>query len=223
MSARSRYRSSTSASNALPTSKATEVLQRLLDSISASAPSVADNGYPDPHRLVAQVGLVRQHLSAVSPPSSVQDDFRHLHGFQRLFEVLRSFSGFYNPQKRSDAEKEAFFALLDALLGTLAAAFREHPGNRRYFRTRVEGGGWEALEQIIASIGLGGADSDLWTSCQLFGKLFSFALNNATLNRIFCDAAAVASSLGATAATSEEDNVRVQNKLMVPAFMIPRL
>ncbi|TRX89750.1 hypothetical protein FHL15_009340 [Xylaria flabelliformis] len=204
MSARSRYRSSTSASNALPTSKATEILQRLLDGISASTPSSTDNGYPDPQRLVGQVGLVKQYLSAVNPPSSVQDDFRHLHGFQRLFEVLRSFSGFYNPQKRSSAEKETFFALLDALLGTLASAFREHPGNRRYFRTRVEGGGWEALEQIIASIGLGGADSDLWTSCQLFGKLFSFALNNAALDRICCEAAAVACLPGSTAPTPEE-------------------
>ncbi|KAI1427079.1 beige/BEACH domain-containing protein [Xylaria sp. FL1777] len=192
MSARSRYRSSTSASTSLPASKATEVLQRLLDNIAASLTSPASNGYPDPRRLVDQIGLVKQHLSAVAPPSSVQDDFRHIHGFQRLFEVLRSFSGFYNPQKRNDAEKAALFDLLDALLGTLGAAFCQHPGNRRYFRTRVEGGGWEALEQIIASIGLGGADSDLWTSCQLFGKLFSFALNDAALDRICREAASAA-------------------------------
>ncbi|KAJ3578403.1 hypothetical protein NPX13_g2165 [Xylaria arbuscula] len=189
MSARSRYRSSTSASSNLPASKATEVLQRLFDNISASLTSPVGTGYPDSQRIVDQIGLVKQHLSAVTPPSSVQDDFRHIHGFQRLFEVLRSFSGFYNPQKRNDAEKEALFKLLDVVLGTLGAAFSQHPGNRRYFRTRVEGGGWEALEQIIASIGLGGADSDLWTSCQLFGKLFSFALNDAALDRICCEAA----------------------------------
>ncbi|KAI1190749.1 beige/BEACH domain-containing protein [Nemania serpens] len=194
MSARNRYRSSTSASTVLPTSKATEVLQHLLDRISASASADAPEGYPEPRRLIDQIGLVRQHLSAVSPPSSVQDDFRHLHGFQRLFEVLRSFSGFYNPQKRNYAEKEAFFGLLDALLGTLAVAFRGHPGNRRYFRTRVEGGGWEALEQIIASIGLGGADSDLWTSCQLFAKLFSFAINDAALDKICRETASAAYS-----------------------------
>ncbi|KAJ2992766.1 hypothetical protein NUW58_g2057 [Xylaria curta] len=192
MSARNRYRSSTSASNALPTSKATEVLQQLLDGISASSTALVSNGYPDPQRLVGPIGLVKQHLSAATPPSSVQDDFRHLHGFQRLFEVLRSFSGFYNPQKRNSAEKAAFFGLLDVLLGTLGAAFRGHPGNRRYFRTRVEGGGWEALEQIIASIGLGGADSDLWTSCQLFGKLFSFAVNDAALDLLCCEIAVAA-------------------------------
>ncbi|KAI1295727.1 beige/BEACH domain-containing protein [Xylaria venustula] len=207
MSARSRYRSSTSASTNSPASKATEVLQRLLDNISASITSPAANGYPDPQRLVGQIGLVKQHLSAVAPPSSVQDDFRHIHGFQRLFDVLRSFSGFYNPQKRDDAEKAAFFGLLDTLLGTFGAAFSHHPGNRRYFRTRVEGGGWEALEQTIASIGLGGADSDLWTSCQLFGKLFSFALNDASLDQICCDAAYTAQPLIDSTPASEDGQV----------------
>ncbi|KAI1328678.1 beige/BEACH domain-containing protein [Xylariaceae sp. FL0255] len=193
MSARSRYRSSTSASNALPTSKATEVLQRLLDGITSSVATPANNGYPDPTRLLTQIAPVQQHLSAIAPPSSVQDDFRHLRGFQRLFDVLRSFSGFYNPQKRSISEKKAFFNLLEALLGVFAATFRDHPGNRRYFRTRVEGGGWEALEQSIASIGLGGADSDLWTSCQLFGKLFAFALDNSALDQL-CSRAAPTSA-----------------------------
>ncbi|KAI1825841.1 beige/BEACH domain-containing protein [Xylaria intraflava] len=207
MLARTRYRSSTSASNTPPTSKATEVLQRLLDNISASLTSPAtDNGYPNPRRLVDQIGLVQQHLSAIASPSPVQDDFRHLHGFQRLFDVLRSFSGFYNPQKRNRAEKEAFFDLLAVLLGTLAAAFSGHPGNRRYFRTRVEGGGWEALEQIIASIGLGGADSDLWTSCQLFWKLFSFAFNNASLDPIYQATASTIYSPGGPAPGVEHGN-----------------
>ncbi|KAI2632885.1 beige/BEACH domain-containing protein [Xylaria nigripes] len=205
MSTRSRYRSSTSASNTPPTSKAAEVLQQLLDNISASFPSpLTDNEYPDSRRLVGQVELVKQYLSAITPPSPVQDDFRHLHGFQHLFYVLRSFSGFYNPQKLNQYEKESFFDLLAALLGTLAVAFRGHPGNRRYFRTRVEGGGWEALEQIIASIGLGGADSDLWTSCQLFWKLFAFALNDTAIDSVYQEAASAVYPHGAASA-SEED------------------
>ncbi|KAI1815404.1 beige/BEACH domain-containing protein [Poronia punctata] len=189
MSARSRYRSSTSASSTLPTSKATEVLQRLLDGISTASTHPSDNGYPDLHTLMEKIGQVKQHLSAVTPPSSVQDDFRHLHGFHRFFDILRAYSGFYNPQKRNDAEKEAFFSLLESILTTLTAAFRAHPGNRRYFRTRVEGGGWEALEQIIASVGLVGTGSDLWTSCQLFGKLFAFALDEPAVDRICREAA----------------------------------
>ncbi|KAL7621392.1 beige protein-like 1 [Parahypoxylon ruwenzoriense] len=181
-----RYRSSTSASTPLATSKATEVLQALLDAVSSVLSNPSTNGYPKFEPLLAQIRRVQQHLSATTPPSSVQDDFRHLRGFHRLFDVLRSFSGFYNLQKRDEDEKKSFFDLLGVVFNALAAAFRGHPGNRRYFRTRVEGGGWDALEQIIASIGLGGSDSDLWTSCQLFGKLFAFSLDDSTLDQLCC-------------------------------------
>ncbi|KAI1099265.1 beach-domain-containing protein [Jackrogersella minutella] len=183
-----RYRSSTSASTPLATSKATEVLQTLLDSVSSNLSTSLTNGYPKFEPLLGQIRQIQQHLSATAPPSSVQDDFRHLRGFHRLFDLLRSFSGFYNLQKRDETDKRSFFDLLNAVFSVLAAAFRGHPGNRRYFRTRLEGGGWEALEQIIASIGLGGSDSDLWTSCQLFGKLFSLALNDAALDQLCCSA-----------------------------------
>ncbi|KAI1403229.1 beach-domain-containing protein [Hypoxylon fuscum] len=179
-----RYRSSTSASTPLATTKATEVLQTLLDAVSSTLSNTSSNGYPKFEPLLSQTRQIQQHLSATAPPSSVQDDFRHLRGFHRLFDVLRSFSGFYNLQKRDENEKKSFFDLLDAVFSVLAAVFRGHPGNRRYFRTRVEGGGWDALEQIIASIGLGGSDSDLWTSCQLFGKLFALSLNDAALDQL---------------------------------------
>ncbi|KAI0013823.1 beach-domain-containing protein [Xylariaceae sp. FL0662B] len=190
MSARTgRYRTSTSASTPLPTTKAIEVLQTLLDGVSSAISASSGNGYPEFEGLVNRIRQIQQHLSATAPPSSVQDDFRHLHGFHRLFDVLRSFSGFYNLQKRNEEEKRGFFDILDAVFGVLSAVFRGHPGNRRYFRIRVEGGGWDALEQIIASIGLGGSDSDLWTSCQLFGKLLAFSLNDAALDELCCSVA----------------------------------
>ena len=172
-----RFRASTSAST-LQTSKATEVLQALLGHLSEISASSPAGSYPKIEILAGQIRQLHQHVAALTPPSQPQDDFRHLRGFQTLLDVLRSFSGFYNPHKLSEAERRAIFDLLHLVLATLSAAFRGHPGNRRYFRDRVEGGGWEALEQIIASIGVGGGDSDLWTNCQLFGKLLSFALDD---------------------------------------------
>ncbi|KAJ4298638.1 beige protein-like 1 [Collariella sp. IMI 366227] len=178
-----RYRASTSAST-IQTSKATEVLQTLIQRLSETVRPGPEGAYPRLEELLDQIRQIHQHIAAVPPPSPPQDHFRHLSGFQTLLNVLRSFSGFYNPNKRSDAERRKIFDLLHVVLATLSAAFRGHPGNRRYFLDRVEGGGWEALEQTIASIGVGGGDSDLWTNCQLFGKLLSFALDDQRLDEL---------------------------------------
>lgn len=183
-----RYRASTSAST-LQTSKAAEILEALLRKLSGTTRSFTDGLYPQIEALVEQIRHIHQHVAAAPPPSPPQDDFRHLHGFQTLLDVLRSFSGFYNPQKRSETERRAIFDLIHVVLATLSAVFRAHPGNRRYFRDRVEGGGWEALEQTIASIGVGGGDSDLWANCQLFGKLLSFALDDQRLDELCCSVA----------------------------------
>ncbi|KAK5656205.1 hypothetical protein OQA88_4966 [Cercophora sp. LCS_1] len=178
-----RYRSSTSAS-AHQTSKASEVLQSILDRLRTTITAAPSGAYPDINELLEQARQLHQHVAASEPPSPQQDDFRRLNGFQCLLDVLRSFSGFYNPQKRSESEKHGIFDLIHVVLAVVSATFRGHPGNRRYFQDRVEGGGWEALEQILASIGLGGSDSDLWTNCQLFGKLLSFSLDDQRLDEL---------------------------------------
>lgn len=200
-----RYRSSTSASNQAPTSKATEVLRGLLDKLVQDVQEPASNGYPEPLALVKTLKQVQQHVAAAESPSSSQDDFRYLRGFWRLLDVLRAFSGFYNPQTRSNAEKKSFFEVLDAVLGVLAAAFRDHPGNKRYFRNRVERGGWEALEQTIASIGLGGSDSDPWTLFQVFGKLLSFAFSDRRIDEL-CQTLAQSATVGKQLETTEQES-----------------
>ncbi|CRK21954.1 hypothetical protein BN1708_003535 [Verticillium longisporum] len=184
-----RYRSSTSNSNPANTSKATEILRALLDKLSAGAQNPTSTGYPQIPTLLKTLNHIRQHVAAADPPSSPQDDFRYLRGFYRLLEVLRAFSGFYNPQTRTQSEKKELFELLEAVLDVLSVAFRDHPGNKRYFRNRVERGGWEALEQTTASIGLGGSDSDPWTQYQIFGKLLSFSLGDKRLDDL-CQAVA---------------------------------
>jgi hypothetical protein len=84
-------------------------------------------------------------------------------------------------------EKAKVFELLGNILGVLSDVFRDHHGNRRYFKKRVEGDGWAALEQAIASIGFGGSDSDPWTENRLFGLLLSFAADNEALKSLFAD------------------------------------
>jgi hypothetical protein len=183
-----RYRSSTSTSNPT-TSKSTEILRGLLDSLAdANAPRGQD-GYLEIAPLLKGLRHIAQHVAA--PPSTRvnQDDFRHADGFEHLLNVLRGFSGYYDPEKRSDTEMLLLFKLLGACLNVLAVTLRSHSGNKRFFRYKVDGGGWEALEQAIASIGLGGAEPDSWVSCHVFGKLLAFALDDEALD-LLCQATA---------------------------------
>ncbi|KAB8296169.1 hypothetical protein EYC80_008954 [Monilinia laxa] len=174
-----RHRSSTAASTPPEATKATAELQVLLDGLSTALQQRAEeDAYPDLPSIVERVQAIRVFLIASSQTSRSKDDFRHLRGYQILLNTLRAFSGFYHPLKRNQQDKVRFFDLLENILGVLAQTFREHHGNRRYFKRRVEGGGWAAFEQIIASIGIGGSESDIWTEAQLFGRLLAFALDD---------------------------------------------
>ncbi|RDL41449.1 BEACH protein [Venustampulla echinocandica] len=187
-----RHRSSTVASSPPETTKATAELQLLLDDLSNTlciSQEPPAGAYPDLPVLIDQVQSIRQYLIASAAPSRANDDFRRLNGFQVLLDTLRAFSGFYHPTNRELKEKAQLFDLLGAILGVLAQTFREHYGNRRYFQRRVEGGGWAALEQTIASIGIGGSESDIWAEGQLFGRLLAFALDDKRFE-ILCQSAA---------------------------------
>ena len=177
-----RFRSSTSASTH-DNSKSFQVLQTLLTTLTANAAGPRDNRYADIVKLVKSLQHIAQHVSATDGVTN-QNEFRHANGFEVVLDALRSFSGYYDPVKRSEAELLSLFKLLGACLKVLAAALRNHSGNKRFFRYRVAGGGWEALEQAIASIGLGGAEPDAWVSCHVLGKLLSFALDDDDLDML---------------------------------------
>lgn len=175
-----RYRSSTSASNP-PNSKSFEIIKGLLEALNLDTTLHKQDGYPQIPPLLRKLRHIIQHISATHSPV-LQDDFRHADGFQTILNLLRAFSGYYDPDKRSDADMLALFKLLGDCLNLLSGALRGHSGNRRFFRYRVEGGGWEALEQVIASIGLGGAEPDAWISCHVFGKLLAFSFDDEALD-----------------------------------------
>src|SRR5688572_1198723 len=179
-SASRRHRSSTAASTP-PTPESLQNINALLDGLSDVATASAVTGYPDVYTVIKKLRDIAQQVSAEQEPSR-QDDFRHAGGFERVLNMLRAFSGFYDPVKRSETEMVALFRLLEAFLAVLSSAMRNHAGNRRFFRYRVDGGGWDALEQTIARIGLGGTEPDPWVSCQVFGKLLAFALGDDALD-----------------------------------------
>ncbi|KAJ6781729.1 hypothetical protein PWT90_05226 [Aphanocladium album] len=180
-----RYRSSTSASTpAAATLKSIQVLRALLDGLANRINTLAGNGYPEIPGLTQGLREVAEQIAGPNALAQ-QDAFRHAGGFEAVFNILRSFSGFYDPDKRSTKEMITLFQLLGATLDVFAAALHSHSGNKRFFKFRVEGGGWEALEQAVASIGLGGVEPNPWVSCHVFGKLFAFSLGDDAIDLLF--------------------------------------
>jgi hypothetical protein len=129
---------------------------------------------------------IRKCLNQTPRHEKSKDAFRHLEGFPIIIQGIRAASGFYDA-RRTQHDKEILFELLSNSLGLLQETLRGHHGNRRFFRKRVEGGGWQALQETIASIGLGGSDFDPWSERQLFGILLAFALDDETVSPIYHD------------------------------------
>jgi beige protein homolog 1 len=187
MSAHLRRHRSATASTPPPVTESSTALETSLEQLSSALRKYSEFRSADISKLVAQTQLLRQCLNGSPESVGPKDAFRHLHGFSALLNTLRAVSGYYHPSKRAQGEREKLFELLGNILGILSDVFRDHQGNRRYFKRRVEGGGWAALEQAIASIGFGGSDSDPWSENRLFGLLLSFATGNEALKSLFSD------------------------------------
>ena len=210
-----RHRSSTAASFPPEGSRATAELQTLLDSVSSTLGRRGENAYPDMPVLLDQCQSIRQFLIAAPQSSHTNDDFRHLHGYQVLLGSLRAFSGFYHPTRRSQNDKDQLFKLIEITLGIFSQTFRDHYGNRRYFKRKVEGGGWPALEQTIASIGIGGSESDLWSESQLFGRLLAFALDDKRFESLCQAATSMHPSVKQEQEKDEDDGHTAENKTSI--------
>ncbi len=182
-----RQRSTTATSTPPPVTESASALRAALEELSSTLHSPSDSQSALLSSLTARLQAVR--LCLISTPESARgkEAFRHLHGFSVILDTLRAASGYYHPAKRTLVEKEKLFELLGNTLGLLAEVFRGHHGNRRFFKRRVEGGGWVALEQAIASIGFGGNDPDTWSENQLFGSLLAFAADDEKLKSLCQD------------------------------------
>ncbi|KAB2571271.1 Beige protein-like protein 1 [Lasiodiplodia theobromae] len=165
----------------------------LVDNLIAALPQSSTSSTAD--TIQTQCDCLRRirQLLIDSPDSrQLKDAFRQAKGLTALIDTLRSVSGFYNPSTLSKDDHTEFFELLKAVLAVLSEALNDHPGNRRFFRKKVEDGGWRALEQALISTGVGGGFQDTGSfddagQEQLFGCLVAFALAEENMARIFRD------------------------------------
>ncbi|PSN72526.1 beach-domain-containing protein [Corynespora cassiicola Philippines] len=185
-----RHRSSTTASRIPPMNNQIAELRSLADELIRAS----ESSPPTSQVLQSQSNALRrmrQLLIESHEHTQTKDAFRHVRGFDVLLLTLRSVSGFYKPADLSPPDRIDFFEVIKATLDVLSDALNEHSGNRRFFATRVEDGGWSALEQALGSTGIFGGQSqskrDDAGQEQLFGCLFAFALGEEAVTRIFRD------------------------------------
>lgn len=186
MSMRTRnHRSSTAASAQFENTAPAVELRRLIESLASTASNALDSRYPDLLKATEQLRTIRDSLYSCPKEFNLKDTFRHLHGFQILLNTVRAASGCYHPTRRNQEQKAGIFNFLAAALSVLAESFKDNLASRTYFKKRVDGGGWAALEQAIASTGVGGSEGDEWTNIQLFGCLFEFATDSSEIWQAF--------------------------------------
>ena len=155
---------------------------------------------------------MRQLLIDSSDQAHTKDAFRHVRGFEVLLTTLRSLSGFYRPAALTPPDRIDFFEVIKATLDVLSDALNEHAGNRRFFAKRVEGDGWNALEQALGSTGILGGQPDSKRDDagqeQLFGNLFAFALGEEAMTRMFRD---VDKKLGEETPAPQQEEAPAEN------------
>ena len=137
---------------------------------------------------IEAISSVRQFIVNNATPNRIRDAFRHQEGFQLCLNVLRNSTKLF---ATSNERAEDFQLSLDvsmSVLGLLSTALEDHWGNRKYFRKRVEHGGWVTLEDVLSQL------LDTWTSGdvdiaaaqnRLFGALFACAIEGGSVSELF--------------------------------------
>lgn len=102
------------------------------------------------HQRLEAGHCIRQSLLESPDISHIKDTFRHLNGFQTVIMALRDASQICTQKKNKSGEEHMLLInFMRAVFGVLTAALQEHKGNQRFFRQRVEAGGWLAIKNIL--------------------------------------------------------------------------
>ena len=128
---------------------------------------------------------VRQAL--LENPSHERDSFRRANGFQSVIAVLGVVATSYKHHHVTEQEQlSATLNLLEAVFSILAAALQDHKGNQRYFRLRIDGGGWPTLKKLLFPLLLTESDEDMnMIADRVFGCLLACALDDESMTRFF--------------------------------------
>lgn len=129
---------------------------------------------------------IRLSFRDTANPNRMRDAFRHLSGFQKSLGAFRSAFEYLRQREKGSDTTQTIIDLFQSLFGLLTGAFQDHWGNRKYFRKRVDGGGWNALKNILKNVArLEDVEQQANVTERLLGGLFACALEDDTLNGLF--------------------------------------
>lgn len=166
-------------------------LQNHLNTLTRRASGRGTDRNPrDIHKELHAGHCVRQSLLESSNSGHIRDAFRLIHGFQVIIKTIEAVSQELASCESKIEEIQVLLDLLQTTIGVLAAALQDHKGNRKYFRQRIDGGGWKKLKQCFELLV---ADSPLAKDAaileaiteRLFGCMFSCAANDELLAGFF--------------------------------------
>lgn len=106
----------------------------------------------DIHKLLQTGQCVRQLLLESSSAGYIRDAFRHINGFQTIITAIDDTAQNFDVHENTAEEIQMLLDLLQTIFGILTAALQDHKGNQKYFRQRVDGGGWAKMKQSLKTL-----------------------------------------------------------------------
>ena len=134
---------------------------------------------------------LRQLIVDHAAPNRLRDAFRNWRGFVTLLEMPRRTVARLLADSE-DKDRSLLLSLLHAAFNLLSTALREHWGNQRFFRDRVQGGGWLALQEVLEQLldgernaSTNGKPTAADTRERVSGFLLACALDDDSLSELF--------------------------------------
>ncbi|EEH21741.2 hypothetical protein PABG_03957 [Paracoccidioides brasiliensis Pb03] len=153
------------------------VIDSLIDICNKQHPSVHD-------ALGATEGLLRLRHTFIDDENTriAKDTFHQLSGFQTLLRFLRLIGDIYDPSTLLKEDRKSLLVLVKDIHGVLAESLKDHPGNKRYFAKKIDGGGVVLLESSLSPLSkkleldTEGVVADATDVEQFYGGLLAAAL-----------------------------------------------
>lgn len=121
------------------------ILVKTLDTVDRSSYDALQNSL-DQSTCLQQL---RHYLKDDNQLHGANSGFRRAGGFQALLRLLRTLVEIFGAQKDPTLNGKSFLQTLSQWFVVLGAALEGHEGNQRYFRTKVDNGGWSSLQTTL--------------------------------------------------------------------------